>query len=559
MKKSMKIMTSLATGLMLSPFATTLATIPTLQVYAQTQMQSYLSLGASLNAEQAAVTKNLLGAGQFNDQQTLYVNGDIINQYLRDGSNSSTTVYSSAYIQQQPEGYGVQVQIVTPQNITLVSPTTYQNAAITSGAKNVLIKIATVNAVTGEGALAGVYALLAKSGVKIDEQAVKVAEKEIKVVEVVKKEVNLSDTQVNQIISEIKKEVTNQVANQGGTINNQAAETIVNNVVNNITNNVDNSVTINITEETKQDLATLAEEYAQTDAAKSTETIEQLEKSVDNALNAPWSEVLNNIDDQEVKTTEELLQAERQNYDDTTIYHPIIPAMFKAYYQGLETQQLDAQSLYAHTFVLEKVLPDLKPEEKQALNQLRLNLYYYVKQQDAQLANVAGEQFKTLKTRWLNQLTYALNLAADAATQSLVEQFAVATGLAPEAYLYHLVQDGNSVTAMVKTNELTHEAAVATLMYDTASQTIMPDPLVMGANATVFDFNAVYGVPVQSMYQPAYPLTVDFTLPGYQKPVESSEETATAPSAAAEAPTEAAVEGETEATPETTEESASAE
>lgn len=113
---------------------------------------SLMSLGDTLNVEQADMTKQLLGAQDVTPENTIRIDGTTVNKYLNDGSTASTQVFSSAYIQGQDENYGVRVQIVTPQNITLVSPMTYQNAAITAGAKDVLVRVATVVEVTGEGA-----------------------------------------------------------------------------------------------------------------------------------------------------------------------------------------------------------------------------------------------------------------------------------------------------------------------------------------------------------------------------------------------------------------------
>ena len=181
MKKRM-IFTALAAAIVINPIA--LNPMPLNQVMAvqQNEQQELVALGASLDPASAQQTLALLGAQQVPQSNILYVNGDMINRYLQDGSNASTQVLSSAYIQQMPEGYGVQVQIVTPQNITVVRPLTYQNAAITAGARNVNIRIATVAPVTGEGALTGVYALLEQQGQAVNTHDVQVAQSEINLV-----------------------------------------------------------------------------------------------------------------------------------------------------------------------------------------------------------------------------------------------------------------------------------------------------------------------------------------------------------------------------------------
>ena len=252
--------------------ATTPATAP----------QRELSLGASLTAQEAEQTKQLLGANNLPIDNTIYVDGTVVNQYLQDGSNQNTGVFSSALIEKLPEGSGVQVQVITPQNILVVKPTTYQNAAITSGAKDVLIKIATVKPVTGEGALAGVYALFEKAGLKVDQKSIVVAEKEIQLVEQAKKENQVTDVQINKIIVEMKTQITNTV------VNNQEVniDTIVQTIIN---NNPD----IKLSNETIEFLKQVAKDYSETEAAKNKDTVDQLDKSIKEDANKPYAVDLN--------------------------------------------------------------------------------------------------------------------------------------------------------------------------------------------------------------------------------------------------------------------------
>ncbi|MDT2768652.1 DUF1002 domain-containing protein [Globicatella sulfidifaciens] len=252
--------------------ATTPATAP----------QRELSLGASLTAQEAEQTKQLLGANNLPIDNTIYVDGTVVNQYLQDGSNQNTGVFSSALIEKLPEGSGVQVQVITPQNILVVKPTTYQNAAITSGAKDVLIKIATVKPVTGEGALAGVYALFEKAGLKVDQKSIVVAEKEIQLVEQAKKENQVTDVQINKIIVEMKTQITNTV------VNNQEVniDTIVQTIIN---NNSD----IKLSNETIEFLKQVAKDYSETEAAKNKDTVDQLDKSIKEDANKPYAVDLN--------------------------------------------------------------------------------------------------------------------------------------------------------------------------------------------------------------------------------------------------------------------------
>ncbi|MBS4462482.1 MULTISPECIES: DUF1002 domain-containing protein [unclassified Facklamia] len=274
-KKSALLVCALS-GLVAAPVLTAVVNHST--VYAQTQVQPMLSLGASLNVQQADQTKALLGANSVALAKTIYVDGPTINRYLNDGSNINTAVYSSALIQPLPAGSGVQVQVVTPQNILLVKPTTYQNAAITSGAKDVLIKIATVTPVTGEGALTGVYALLEQAGIKVDKQAIVVAEKEIKIVEDAKKSTDITDNQINKLIAEIKTEVTNLVSSGNAVDGNEVVKKVL-----------ANNPTIKLPASTFEVLKQLALDYARTEVAKHTDTIKQIQKSIDVSENHPYA------------------------------------------------------------------------------------------------------------------------------------------------------------------------------------------------------------------------------------------------------------------------------
>ena len=75
---------------------------------------------------------------------------------------------SSVMVQKTDKGTGVKVKIKTPENITLVTPEQYANAAITAGVTDVGIEVAAVSKVTGESALTGVYKAFEANGVQLD-------------------------------------------------------------------------------------------------------------------------------------------------------------------------------------------------------------------------------------------------------------------------------------------------------------------------------------------------------------------------------------------------------
>ena len=502
--RKQKLLLAVAVALVSAPLTATFTSYQVLAVQQQTQGERLVSLGRSLDAQQAELTKQLLGANDVVADKVIYVDGNTVNRFLQDGSNANTQVYSSALIEQKPEGFGVQVQIVTPQNITLVKPITYQNAAITSGAKNVLIKIATVTPVTGEGALAGVYALLEKTGVQIDQKAVKVAEKEIKIVEQVKQSSGTDDAKINQVIADIKKEVTVNVTNETNINVTQIVETVVN-----------NHTEINLTQQDVNELQEFAEQFAQTEAAQDQDTITQLEKSIDLNLDRPWLDVLNSIS--EKATVEELLAMERKDYSDTSIYHPIIPALFNRFYETA-TNGGDITELYSHTFVVERALPNLSSEAKQSLNQLRVYLYQYAENKEENRKaefESAGLQYVPLRTEWAsNSELLAATESTNPILAEVILKVAQATGYAPEAFVYSQFESAdNTIQVEVRESRVTHMASRGIYKYNPATQTLSGMDAVSGDFAelpTLFDFQREYGVTVNSERIPLIEIPSDF-------------------------------------------------
>ncbi|MBG9986659.1 DUF1002 domain-containing protein [Facklamia sp. DSM 111018] len=523
MKKRQLLLVALA-ALAITPVALPVGStsVYAIQEADQTQGKQMLALGGSLSAQQSQQTISLLGAGSVTPENTIYVDGDMINRYLNDGSNASTSVYSSAYIQPQAQGSGVRVEIVTPENITAVSTTTYQNAAITAGAKDALVRIGTVTPVTGEGALTGLYALLEEQGVAINQQDVQTAQKEITVVNNVKDDTGLTDDQVNIIIAEIKKEVAVQSQNNGQINTTEIVNTVVNNVTNNTTINgdgnvVDNSNETNITisNETKQELEQYADEFAQTDAASNEETVQQLDASMEDK---DWSAVLPGLE--ATMSLEDILAQGPADFSDSDKFHPIIPAMFDAFYAKAE-EGTRIDDLYAHTFILEKMQPELSTESRAALDQLRELMFQYT--------TATSENPDTIRDQWVQKLQAANSLrTSDPVLAEIVQLTANATGYAPEVYTYmEFEQEGKVISFTVAEDSPEKLTVLARYQYDLETQTlsevdeISMEPAPMATDT--FDFASVYGVAVENLYVPSVEILPDYTIPGYV-PEETTEE-----------------------------------
>lgn len=283
MKKKIVLLAALA-GVTFVPLAQDVfGTVSIQGVEAQAaDIQGRIALGGSLDESGIQQTLDLLGAGNVQESQIVNVDGTLIHSYLNDGSNQATPVYSSALIESREEGYGVQVQIMTPENILHVAPQTYQNAAITAGAKDVLIKIAAASPVTGEGALAGVYALYEAAGQQLNRENISVAQKEIELVNDVQAVSNLTDSQINQLQSNIKIAINELIINNPAFTDEDVSLT-----VNNMIHQFETEQSVSISDELTNGFVTFALEYAQTDIAQSEETTEQIEASTGSQWTMP--------------------------------------------------------------------------------------------------------------------------------------------------------------------------------------------------------------------------------------------------------------------------------
>lgn len=453
---------------------------------------SLMSLGDTLNVEQADMTKQLLGAQDVTPENTIRIDGTTVNKYLNDGSTASTQVFSSAYIQGQDENYGVRVQIVTPQNITLVSPMTYQNAAITAGAKDVLVRVATVVEVTGEGALAGVYALLDKSGYTLKQEDIQVADKEIKVIQNIKKNVTINDYTINQMMTNIKIQVIQQI-NQTTNISNEQLNLIV------INNLQQYNIDAELNNDLLQQLLEYAKSFSETDAAQTEETIKQLEISI---IGSNWPEILATQEGN--MTAQQALKLDQPDYSDPSVYHPIIPALLNTLNDRFSQGEDYITDIYSHTFIVETMLPQLSQVEKDALNYIRTVIYQVQASHDeARLlrGKEEGIQVRPIKQDWLRALNQAAQFRQDPALNEMVSRIAIATGHAPEVFSYSewIQFDSRFMTSIrnfggVNSGTVGHyEIDINTLEVYDAGALATGEPM-----APTFDFSGIYGVAVEN-------------------------------------------------------------
>ena len=271
--------------------------------------------GETLDDSQYTETKELLGVEDGVTEIEVAVNE--LNDLLQD-SYPYNQVYSSAYITPADNDGGVTVEIETPDTITDITEAQYENAAITAGAVDVDIKVASAVTVDGSGALAGVYKAFEDAGYSLDDDARQVAQDELAVTSSITQEnedtEGYSDSDMNAAIADIKAQVADLKEQNGGSISVDEITVIVNNVVNNynlngvisedniqaIINQMKNFSNLELSEEQKTQLSNLASsltDAASNVAASASSAIENAdtEQLQEDAIGI-WDRILSIID-----------------------------------------------------------------------------------------------------------------------------------------------------------------------------------------------------------------------------------------------------------------------
>lgn len=237
----------------------------------------YASYGYSLDANQRENTKRLLGATEVLPENELTMTQETYASIFGGEASNIGNIYSSAHITYEEEGHGVDVNIVTPENILKVSEESYVNASITAGFSDVTLDVASVIPVTGEGALSGIYAIQQATGVEVDPEVAQLTNDELALNSELGSEVATenpdatveeSDALTNGLLADIKNEVAKLAQQNNGEISDGDARDIVINIVNNYG--------LNLSDETIQKLVDFAKQLSQTEIALSPEMQEQL-------------------------------------------------------------------------------------------------------------------------------------------------------------------------------------------------------------------------------------------------------------------------------------------
>lgn len=182
--------------------------------------------GADLNNNQLVETKEKLGVG--NNVTTYKVTNTDVIEYT---GTEYDFIHSSALIKPKRFTSGVDVEIETPENITCITREQYMNAAITSGIQDATIKIASVDQVTGEGALTGIYKAYATQGHRLNAQDIQNANQEMnhlaRISENHQNKDGYSDEALNEAVAEMKAQIAEAKASH-----QQLNSTTINQIVN---------------------------------------------------------------------------------------------------------------------------------------------------------------------------------------------------------------------------------------------------------------------------------------------------------------------------------------
>ncbi|HDE4216032.1 DUF1002 domain-containing protein [Staphylococcus aureus] len=190
--------------------------------------------GNDLKEDNLEKTKEQLNVND--SYERFFVNTNDVERYVPNSSQLSY-IYSSATIEKKRFGKGVDVEIKTPENITKVTDLQYRNAAITAGIQNSNINIASIEPVTGEGALAGIFKVYSIKGNQLNDEDIENANKEMRDIANINEEnknvEGYSDEALNASIADIKQQLAEMRAKQDEQLTDNQVKGIVDEVLKN--------------------------------------------------------------------------------------------------------------------------------------------------------------------------------------------------------------------------------------------------------------------------------------------------------------------------------------
>ena len=188
------------------------------KVIDETYVKPDYVLGYSLDQMQIEQTLNLLNYDSSKDKEEWKtMTPEVYSSIMNVANDDSLELYSSVKIQKLGKNKPLEVNIVTPQNITKVTADMYRNAAVTLGLEHAQITVASPIQVTGESALAGIYYSLEKNGAKVSQESKDLAQEELTTLAGINEEnagkKNFDSDKLNVALTDIKTAVANAKQN----------------------------------------------------------------------------------------------------------------------------------------------------------------------------------------------------------------------------------------------------------------------------------------------------------------------------------------------------------
>ena len=188
------------------------------KVIDETYVKPDYVLGYSLDQMQIEQTLNLLNYDSSKDKEEWKtMTPEVYSSIMNVANDDSLELYSSVKIQKLGKNKPLEVNIVTPQNITKVTADMYRNAAVTLGLEHAQITVASPIQVTGESALAGIYYSLEKNGAKVSQESKDLAQEELTTLAGINEEnagkKNFDADKLNVALTDIKTAVANAKQN----------------------------------------------------------------------------------------------------------------------------------------------------------------------------------------------------------------------------------------------------------------------------------------------------------------------------------------------------------
>ena len=271
-----------------------------------------LVYGASLSDNEVLQTNKAFHITNTDNVNRQVNSGQDFNTYLNQPGVSDNSLFSSVLVQKQNKGKGVTVDIKTPQNITQVTESQYANAAITAGATDVAIDVASVKKVTGESALVGVYKALSANGVSVDNTRTQAASQELNTVNNIaenhKDQSNFDPKALDLATAQIKKDLANYKEKNGTTASDADIQNIIKKALSD--NNIDNILSNNEI----NNLVSFANVYQNSSAIDSKEVTKQLEDFSKNTYDKLSSKFKNAINPEESKNILQNILTSIQNF-----------------------------------------------------------------------------------------------------------------------------------------------------------------------------------------------------------------------------------------------------